>query len=245
MFRQIKEFPLYEIDENLTIRHITSQRIKKPHRNGPNVRLYGDDQKEYSRKIVKLFETTFPELVEGVKLDDYPDYRVRSNGDIYALYQCKVLKPATTRDGYLQVSVTHKDGTKKSQLVHRLVAYAFLEQPEDTDDRISVNHIDGNKKNNSVDNLEFITHKKNMEHAVATGLYETKVRKCKVSLDGTNWEYFKSFEDARKYISSMSNTNPNHSQIRRAAVLNDEKDTKNGVSTSINPFRCAGYIVKY
>ena len=51
--------------------------------------------------------------------------------------------------------------------VHRMVAIAFIENP---DNKEYVNHIDGNKLNNCVDNLEWVTASENSIHAVATGL---------------------------------------------------------------------------
>ena len=70
--------------------------------------------------------------------------------------------------GYLQLRVT-VDGKRKTVVVHRLVAKAFIPNPEN---KPEVNHKDGNKKNNHVDNLEWATRSENIRHAVASGLRE-------------------------------------------------------------------------
>ena len=69
-------------------------------------------------------------------------------------------------NGYLCVDL-RLGKKKKKELVHRLVALAFLENPEN---KLCVNHKDGNKKNNSVENLEWCSHSDNMKHAIVTGL---------------------------------------------------------------------------
>ena len=53
--------------------------------------------------------------------------------------------------------------------IHRAVALAMLEHPDDVSDLV-VNHIDGNKLNNSPENLEWCTHQYNCEHAGENGL---------------------------------------------------------------------------
>lgn len=69
-------------------------------------------------------------------------------------------------NGYLRVSLVVNE-KKKSYLVHRLVAEAFIPNPENKE---TVNHIDGCKTNNRVDNLEWATKQENTLHAINTGL---------------------------------------------------------------------------
>ena len=71
----------------------------------------------------------------------------------------KILKPGTYKSGYLYV-VLYKNNKQKHFSIHRLVAEAFLEIPEDIKQYIGtvylqVNHKDENKQNNNVENLEF------------------------------------------------------------------------------------------
>ena len=71
-----------------------------------------------------------------------------------------------TPNGYVLVTLRFKGG-KKSIVAHRLVAEAFIPNP---DNLPFVNHIDGNKCNNYASNLEWVTAKENMAHASRTGL---------------------------------------------------------------------------
>lgn len=84
----------------------------------------------------------------------------------------KYLRANVTPKGYLRIQLA-KDSTRKNFMVHRLVASAFLDNPDQLPE---VNHRDGNKKNNHVANLEWVTESDNQLHAYETGLREPNVK---------------------------------------------------------------------
>ena len=63
---------------------------------------------------------------------------------------------------------------KKRYYVHRLIAEAFLDNPLSKSD---VNHINGDKHDNRVSNLEWVTHRENINHAYDIGLKKRKYPK--------------------------------------------------------------------
>lgn len=100
-------------------------------------------------------------------------YEIDEKGNVYALPTIKYtpttkylskerkLKPYNNGYGYLLVDM-RKDGKRYMRLVHRLVAEAFIPNPNNLP---QVNHKDGNKSNNQVDNLEWCTCSENQYHA--------------------------------------------------------------------------------
>ena len=79
-------------------------------------------------------------------------YQVSNQGRVWNVKLQRYLKGGYDKDGYIRVHLTAKNGKTKSEKIHRLVALAFLDNPNT---HPVVNHKDENKQNNCVDNLEW------------------------------------------------------------------------------------------
>ena len=96
------------------------------------------------------------------------DYFVDKEGKVYSKRKFNSLtelkQSKTGHGGYVKVRINLKD-----KFVHRLVAIAYLDNPENKE---TVNHKDGNKLNNNVENLEWNTRRENTQHAYDIGLHK-------------------------------------------------------------------------
>ena len=96
------------------------------------------------------------------QIKEYPRYSVSNFGRVKNNNTDKVLKGYTDFKGYQRVCIhCRSEGIRKDLKVHRLVAEAFVPNP---DNKPQVNHIDGNKQNNAASNLEFCTNQENQTH---------------------------------------------------------------------------------
>ncbi len=93
---------------------------------------------------------------------------VSADGDVKS--HGKLVKGEICANGYKRIHVSD-EGIDFKYLVHRLVAEAFIANPENLP---CVNHKDGNKQNNAADNLEWCSYSDNQKHAYRTGLKSAK-----------------------------------------------------------------------
>lgn len=107
-----------------------------------------------------------------VSIPGFPQYTIAPNGVIKSVRTNRVLRPTTEK--YPRVALYSAEKTKghSMRLVHRMVALAFVENPDPKTKNI-VNHKDGNTKNYSAENLEWVTLSENTRHAIDTGLCDT------------------------------------------------------------------------
>ena len=92
-------------------------------------------------------------------------YSVSENGEVFS-YRNGAKKALKGSRGVYRTVSFWLDGFKGTEYVHRLVAKAFLPNPEN---KLEVNHIDADKYNNNVKNLEWCNRKENIDHAWRTG----------------------------------------------------------------------------
>lgn len=103
------------------------------------------------------------------QIQDFPDYFISNTGEVKStkhqgqfrrINSDGLLAQRTYKNGYKYVNL-YKDRHMYSKKVHRLVAEAFIPNPNNCP---QVNHIDEDKSNNSVQNLEWITSRGNLMH---------------------------------------------------------------------------------
>lgn len=136
-----------------------------------------------------------------VALNGFPGYSVDEFGNVYGK-RVDVLKQVNL-GSYLGVSLPLGNGSFKPFLVHRLVATAFLQNPNDLPE---VNHIDGNKYNNNVSNLEWVSRSDNQLH---------RINVLKKGFDGERNTMSKLHSDQVLEIVKMHNAGVAHSQIAK------------------------------
>lgn len=97
---------------------------------------------------------------------DFPEYMITDDGRIFSANyrksgRIKELSACDNSRGYLHV-ILCKDKQRFDKVIHRLVAEAFLPNPENKKD---VNHKNGIRTDNRVENLEWATRKENIQHS--------------------------------------------------------------------------------
>ena len=162
-------------------------------------------------------------------------YEVYNMGRVRSLHtsQVRILKPSMNHSGYTNVWL-HKDGTRISKRVHRLVATAFIRNPNNYE---VVNHKDGNKKNNTVDNLEWCTRSYNTKHAYHNELMNRDTQKESVILYKRYGEY-KSITKAAEALGvapgSLSHAIHKNSSIHGfIGIIEKDTDVRYGVKINI------------
>lgn len=102
-------------------------------------------------------------------IDGFDNYLISNLGNVKTIKgKFKKVNYGKSDYGYVELWKNNK-GTKYR--VHRLVAMNFIPNP---DKKEQVNHIDGDKHNNSVNNLEWVTCKENIRHAIDNNLSSIK-----------------------------------------------------------------------
>ncbi len=104
-------------------------------------------------------------------------YSITSDGRVYSHLSKKFLKPLHNGTGY-SVVYLFKEDTRRTCLIHRLVAEAYIPNPEN---KPNINHKDSDRKNNKAYNLEWCTPAENTLHATLYGGKKDQGSKSKMA----------------------------------------------------------------
>lgn len=135
-------------------------------------------------------------------------YLISSNGIVTSVYRYakihgvmvkitkpKELKPGIDSKGYLVVGLFNGDGVQHSKRVHRLVAEAFINNPEN---KRCVCHKDNNKTNCNVENLYWGTDQENILQAFKDGIHKNKRAVMQTTNTGEVLKTFSSIHEASR-----------------------------------------------
>jgi hypothetical protein len=143
------------------------------------------------------------------KIPGYSLYEISNYGEIKTfnwknMGKEKIMKPALDGCGYLRTMLKRdSDGKVHTVKVHRLVALAFLDNP---DNKPHVNHLNGIRNDNRVINLEWTTPSENSKHSFKIGLSSNKGEKnpCATLTDEQVKEILANYQFGKKARSGMT-----------------------------------------
>ena len=210
--KPIEGFPNYSITRDGKLwNHKRNRFMKRSHR-GTCFRISSVETKHkqvlVSTLVADAFPDTVPNLPEMKTIPNYPGYSITRDGKLYSRKRSKVGRFLTTsvdRRGYKIVDVVFDDGKKHKIPIHRLVALAYLPNPEN---KLCVDHINRVRIDNRVENLRWATYKENSDNTVVPrGCVSFSKQKNEKKLWRYSWsancirqwKYFKTKQEAEAY----------------------------------------------
>ena len=133
--------------------------------------------RKYEEDLIKLNVEVFRSI------ENYDNYAVSSFGRVKNVRTGIILKARNDKDGYLRVNL-YEDAIRKTHQVHRLVANAFIDNP---DDKLCVDHKDNDKTNNHISNLRFATSKENSQNRKLSSRNTSKVKGISFNKKAKKW----------------------------------------------------------
>jgi beta-mannanase len=141
------------------------------------------------------------------KVGGFSRYTICRNGNVVNDNTNTVLKGTIANKGYRRYTLQTDEGKKQNMLGHRLVALAFLPNPEK---KQMIDHVDRNKTNNHISNLRWAT---NSENQINTGLCKRKIEGDgyrhirRRTIKGTEYYHVQIVRNGKHIVSKMYKTN--------------------------------------
>jgi hypothetical protein len=162
-------------------------------------------------------------------------YEINEDGVLRNVKSKKIVHGYCEKNGYIRVKIENKClGHTIRTTIHRLVAEAFIPNPEN---KPEVNHIDSVRHHNNVNNLEWVTHSENMKHSYNKGINTegiTKYRESERERVTNGSETFVSISSAAEWLASCGRAKNKTSAIAGiSAVIRNRRKTFGGYKWSV------------
>lgn len=165
-------------------------------------------------EMVYFVEQWLPITIDNIK----PYYFISNYGRVFSTYSNSFIEPQLTENGYAMVGLMTNNGNRIHRKVHRLVMITFCYIPNYNE--LQVNHKDCNKLHNWLWNLEWVTPKENIDHAINNNL---------VNNTGENNPMAKLTEQQVIQIYNLLINNYNDDQI--SSIIGCNKDIIRNIAT--------------
>ena len=138
-------------------------------------------------------------------IPNYDNYYIYDDGNVLNIVTNRMLKGSISEHGYRYYRLS-KNNIKRMFYAHRLVAEAFLINP---DNLPVVNHKDGNKLNNNIDNLEWVGYSENIKHAYNNNLIKKNRKReyYKKNFPNEEWKKIPNYNYSVSNIGRIRNDN--------------------------------------
>ena len=163
------------------------------------------------------------------ELEGFSRYKFSNTGKVWSKKWRREKSLRTKLGGYVRMNFYNDKGCNQSMLVHRLIALAFIPNPEN---KKTVNHKNHNRADNRVENLEWATVSEQNNHSRKPSKERNRLRSnrsvWRCSIDGKKLEYYESITNGAEWIAKNKGIKVRSGVASITSVCRNKRNTAYG-----------------